>query len=91
MLIWTRFVLEASTSTSYVAHDDDVDGDDGDSDVLCKLLHKTYNLDHLKLKYVVRHADMISKSCDCWIAQFLTARNYSWLTIQLRGVVIKCG
>ena len=49
-----------------MAHDNVVvvdDDDDGDSDVLGKLLHKTYNLDHLKLKHVVRHADMISKSC----------------------------
>jgi hypothetical protein len=34
--------------------------DDVDSDILCKLLHKTYNLDHLKLKHVVRHAEMIT-------------------------------
>jgi hypothetical protein len=43
-----------------VAHDN-VDDDDGD--VLGKLLQKTYNSKHLKLKHVVRHADMISKSC----------------------------
>jgi hypothetical protein len=45
----------------------------------------------LKLKHVVRHTDTISKFCVYWIAQFLTARNYSLVTIQLWRVVIKCG
>lgn len=72
-----------------MAHDND--DDDGESDVLGKLLHKTCNLVHLKLKHVVRHADMTSKFCIYWIALFLTARKYNLVTIQLRCVVIKCG
>jgi hypothetical protein len=75
-----------------VAHDNVVENEDGgDSDVLGKLLYKTYNLDHLKFKHVVRLADMISKSCVYSIEPFLTARNCSLVIIQLRRIVIKCG
>jgi hypothetical protein len=49
-----------------VEDDDDDDGGGGgggESDVFGRLLHKTHNLDNLKLKHVVRHTDTISKFC----------------------------